>query len=121
MKKLLFIIALRSITIVMGNLSAKAATTKEIELRAKEANQPTRRSVFPVHAWIENTNVRISFIDPPLEVSIKITNADGEVVEEMMANLPQYVQIPMYGYIGAYTIEISYGNTIFFGLFKCEE
>lgn len=121
MRKLLFLLALCSFMIVIDNLSAKVASTKEIALHAKEANQPTRRSVLPIHAWQENTNVRVSFLEPPLEVTIKITNADGKVVEEMVAKLPQYIQISMYGYTGTYTIEISYGDSLFYGLFKCEE
>lgn len=121
MRKLLFLLALCCFMIVIESLSAKVATTKEIALSAKEANQPTRRSILPVHAWIENTNVRVSFLEPPLEVTIKITNADGKVVEEMVAKLPLYVQIPMYGYTGTYTIEISYGDSFYYGLFKCGE
>ncbi|RHJ85307.1 DUF3244 domain-containing protein [Parabacteroides sp. AM08-6] len=122
MKKHLFIIiALCSSIFGLQNISAKVATTKDIELHAKEANQPTRRSVLPVRAWLENTKVCVSFLDPSLEVSIKIMNSDGIVVEEIVAKSHQYVQISMYGYSGSYTIEVSYGDTIFCGLFKCGE
>lgn len=118
--KNLFILLLGAFSLVFSNVEqsfAKAANSKEIELRAETGDRPTRRSVLPVQARFDGTAVFISFYDTPATVSITITDANGEEVLNEMYLSPEGARFDIANGSGSYVIEISYPDITYYGSF----
>lgn len=100
-------------------LLAKTADSKSIEMRAREMDE-SRRSVLPVRAWLEGTDVYVTFLNSPQEVFITVFDSAGTVVEENVCQSPQTIQMHILEGKGNYRIEISYSEVYLSGEFSLD-
>ncbi|WP_299363456.1 DUF3244 domain-containing protein [uncultured Parabacteroides sp.] len=98
-------------------LSAKATDTRDIELRAKTGNKEIR-SLLPVRAWLDNRVVYVSFFELPTEVTVSISDAEGNLIEVCQYQSPEMISIPIVKGTGTFKIEIECDSSIFIGEFK---
>ena len=103
---------------VSGTISyAENDSTERIIIKESQDQERTR-SICPVEAWYQGTNVYISFLDQPVIATISITNIlNGDVTTNVYQS-PQTILIPVYGGSGEYQIEVSYDSKSFVGHFE---
>jgi hypothetical protein len=103
---------------VSGTISyAENDSTERIIIKESQDQERTR-SICPVEAWYQGTNVYISFLDQPVIATISIINIlNGEVTTNVYQS-PQTILIPVYGGSGEYQIEVSYDSKSFVGHFE---
>lgn len=122
MKRQIFILfyILCSVTLFSPHLLAKVADSRDIRLIAKTQDKDAR-SVQPVRAYLEGTDVYVSFLDSPVKATVTITDPEGLLVEEVVAFSTQIIQVPISKEGGSYKIEIVYGDVCLYGQFECGE
>lgn len=122
MKKiLLLVIFFCSVSFIhTESVFAKVADTKHIDLVGQTQDERLR-SIFPVQAWLDGADVYVSFLDSPVKATVTITDAEGLLVEEVVAFSPQTIQVPISKEGGSYKIEIVYGDVCLYGQFECGE
>lgn len=99
---------------------SKTTDSREIELRARQADQEALRSMLPVRACLEENTVVVEFFNAPENVIITIKDAEGsEVITETYSS-PELIQLPLTQHAGEYVVEITYGNTTLSGKFSIE-
>lgn len=122
MKKiLLLVIFFCSVSFIhTESVFAKVAGTKHIDLVGQTQDERLR-SITPVQAWFDGTDVYVSFLDSPVKATVTITDAEGLLVEEIVAFSPQTIQVPISKEGGSYKIEIIYGDVCLYGQFEYGE
>lgn len=97
-----------------------APSAEDIQLKGSR-DDVDYRSITPVRAYLDGTDVYVSFLDNPEKVTVIITDAEGLLVEEVVAFSPQTIQVPISKESGSYKIEIIYGDVCLFGVFGYSE
>lgn len=118
MKHLFLLFILLNLSFLSAErIQAKVADTKQIELKG-QAHDERPRSVFPVAAQLDGTNLCISFLNHPQEATIKVTDSNGVIVKEVIVASPLQVQFPIEKRPGLLKIEIVYTGTYLSGMFE---
>lgn len=99
-------------------LFAKVTDTRDIELRTEADTDNELRSLLPVRAWLDNRVVYVSFFELPTEVTVSISDAEGNLIEVCQYQSPEVISIPIVKGTGTFKIEIECDSSIFIGEFK---
>lgn len=116
LKKWLYALAL----ILVLSMTGFAPSAEDIQLKGSR-DDVDYRSITPVRAYLDGMDVYVSFLDSPEKVTVIITDAEGLLVEEVVAFSPQTIQVPIGKEAGSYNIEIIYGDVCLYGVFEFGE
>lgn len=106
--------------LVALNTFSKTTTARDIELRARHADDEALRSIIPVRAMLDEDILSVEFWDSPKDAVIRITDADGNEILSKAYTYPELVQLPINQKVSIYTIEITLGEICFSGYFCIE-
>lgn len=76
-------------------LFAKVTDTRDIELRTEADTDNELRSLLPVRAWLDNRVVYVSFFELPTEVTVSISDAEGNLIDVCQYQSPEVISIPI--------------------------
>lgn len=117
MRKTLFLLVCM---LVAFSTFSKTTTSRDIDLRARHADDRPLRSIIPVRAVLDEDIISVEFLDSPKDAVIRITDADGNEILSKAYTYPQLVQLPINQKVSIYTIEITLGEICFSGYFCIE-
>lgn len=99
---------------------AKTANSRDIHLRARDADQEALRSILPVRAILDGNIIQIEFFDSPENAIVTITDADGVDIVTGTYSSPGLVRLRVSQVSNEYAIEIAYGEVYLYGNFIIE-
>lgn len=99
---------------------SKVMDSKHIRLEAGRANSGALRSVIPVSALLEENVILLNFLNSPENVTVTVTDAEGNEILSEIYNSPQLVKLEAIQMPGSYTLDIVYGDTSLYGDFVIE-
>lgn len=102
MKKKLLLVAFFCSAFFMHTESvfAKVADTKHIDLVGKTQDEHPY-IIAPVQAYLDGMNVYVSFLDSPQKATVIIKDAEGLLVEEVLAFSLQTIQMSINKEVGS--------------------
>lgn len=99
---------------------SKTSNSRDIHLRARDADQEALRSILPVRATLDENTIQIEFFDSPENVVVKITDATGKEILTSAYSSPRLVQLQVNQDVNDYVMEIIYDETCLYGEFVIE-